>query len=281
MRFALTPLLFLVAVPAVGAEMKVHRDLPYTASSDPHQTLDLYAPKDGQNCPIAVWIHGGGWRQGDKEPMQHKPQALVDRGFVLASINYRFFPAVTIHQMMADVAKAIRYVHDHAPEHGGNPNAIYVMGHSAGAHLAALVATDERYLKAEGLSLAILKGCVPVDVAAYDIPQRMIDYPKNTGNFLAVFGKTAAEQRDVSPLHHVARGKHIPPFLILYVSDRPEPKSQSLLFGKSLEAAGITATVVAAEGKTHGTINSELGLPDDKPTQALDKFLGVPPRAAR
>jgi acetyl esterase/lipase len=205
--------------------------------------------------------------------MHHKPRAFADQGFLLASVNYRFVPDVTIQQMMADVAKAIRWVHDHAREYGGDPRAIYVMGHSAGAHLAALVCTDGRYLKAQGLSLAILKGCVPIDVAAFDIPKRLEETPDRSGNFLAVFGKTIEEQRDVSPVAHVAKGKHIPPFLILHVADRPETRSQSQWFAKALEAAGIPATVIAAEGKTHGTINSELGLPDDKPTQAVWEFL--------
>jgi acetyl esterase/lipase len=97
--------------------------------------------------------------------------------------------------------------------------------------------------------------------------------PDATGNFLAVFGKTRQEQRDVSPLHHVVKGKNIPPFLILHVADREITKSQSHRFAKALEAAGIPAAVVAGEGKTHGTINSELGLPDDPPTKALFEFL--------
>ena len=273
MKHALALFAALVAAPALAAEMQVHRDLAYTDSSDPHQTLDVYASKNGKDWPVAVWIHGGGWRQGDKAGMQHKPQALVDRGFVFVSINYRFVPDVTLKQMMGDVAKAIRWVHGHAREYGGDPRSLYVMGHSAGAHLAALVATDERYLKAEGLPLAILKGCVPVDVGAYDVVQRMQDTPESFQRATAVFGTTAEEQRDLSPITHVAKGKSIPPFLILHVADRPETTSQSQRFAKALQAAGIPVIVVAAEGKTHGTINSELGLPDDKPTQALWEFL--------
>jgi acetyl esterase/lipase len=275
MRTVLALVSLLSPAPLLAAELQIHRDLAYAGSQDPLQTLDVYAPKGAKDCPVIVWIHGGGWRRGDKAPMQHKPQALADKGFVFASINYRFVPDVTIKQMMGDVAKAIRFLHDHARDYGGDPNAIYVMGHSAGAHLAALVSTDDRYLKAEGLSLAILKGCVPVDVAAYDIPKRLAENPEASGNFLTVFGRTAEEQRDVSPIGHVAGGKHIPPFLILYVADRVETKSQSHHFAKALEAAGIRATVVAGEGKTHGTINSDLGLPDDRPTQALLEFLAA------
>jgi arylformamidase len=276
MRSLVCTVVVLIPSFVVAAELKINRDLAYANSQESRQTLDLYAPQGAKDCPVIVWIHGGGWRRGDKAPMLHKPQALADKGFVFASINYRFVPEVTIKQMMGDVAKAIRWVHEHAREYGGDPSSIYVMGHSAGAHLAALVSTDDRYLKAEGLSLAILKGCVPVDVAAFDIVKRLEEKPDPTGNFLAVFGKTSDEQRDLSPITHVAKGKQIPPFLILYVADRPETKSQSHHLAKALEAAGVPATVVAGEGKTHGTINTELGLPDDKPTQALFEFLGRP-----
>ena len=101
---------------------------------------------------------------------------------------------------MCDIAKAIRWVHDHAQEYGGDPNSIFVMGHSAGAHLAALVCTDDRYLKAESLSLSIIKGCVPVDVSVYDIPKRFKDsktVPPAT--FKAVFGESEEAHRDLSP----------------------------------------------------------------------------------
>jgi arylformamidase len=88
-----------------------------------------------------------------------------------------------------------------------------------------------------------------------------------------VFGEGEESQRVVSPAHHVAKDKHIPPFLILHVADRPETKSQSHAFAEKLRAAGVAAEVVAGEGKTHGTINSDLGKPDDEPTKAVDGFL--------
>jgi hypothetical protein len=95
-------------------------------------------------------------------------------GFVFLSINYRLLPEATIKQMAQDVAKVIRWVHDHAGDYGGNPNSILVMGHSAGAQLAGLVCTDDRYLKAEGLPLSVIKGCVPVDAATYDVPLQIL-----------------------------------------------------------------------------------------------------------
>ena len=114
------------------AKPKVHRGLPYAEPGSELQTLDVYAPAEGKNLPVVVWIHGGGWHRGDKSEMDKKPQAMVDKGFVFVSVNYRLFPAVTIKQIAADIAKAIRWTRDHIREYGGDPSAIVVMGHSAG-----------------------------------------------------------------------------------------------------------------------------------------------------
>jgi arylformamidase len=270
--FVLAIVLF--ASLATAAEPKVQRDVAYAEPKTERRTLDVYAPASGSDHPIVVWIHGGGWRQGDKQGMQHKPQAFVDRGFVFVSTNYRFVPQVTVKEMTGDVAKAIRWAHDHAQDFGGNPKSIFVMGHSAGAHLAALVCTDDRYLQAEGLSLSLIKGCVPVDTAAYDIPQRFAQRDAaDAEKGKALFGSDEASHRELSPVSYVGKVKSIPAFLILHVANRPDSTAQSQKFAKVLEQAGISATTVPAAGKTHGTINSELGLPDDKPTKALFEFL--------
>jgi acetyl esterase/lipase len=211
--------------------------------------LDVYAPTQGKTLPIVVWIHGGGFSAGDKKEVHHKPQALVEKGFVFVSINYRFVPKVTVKQIAGDAAKALRWVHDHAKDYGGDPQRLIVMGHSAGATLAALVCTDESYLKAEGLSFALIKGCVAVD-----------------GRFAVGKGQDV-----VSPATHVGKGKHLPPFLLLYVSEQ----GQSPAFAKLLQAAGISAKAFHAEGKTHASINEDLGRAGDRPTQELFEFLAV------
>ena len=99
-------------------------------------------------------------------------QSLAARGYVVVVPDYRVYPEVKFPDFLSDGAQAVRWAHDNAAKFGGDPARLFVMGHSAGAHLAALVCTDDRYLQAEGLSLSIVKGCVPVDTAAYDIPQR-------------------------------------------------------------------------------------------------------------
>ncbi|MCA9221660.1 MAG: alpha/beta hydrolase, partial [Planctomycetales bacterium] len=264
----------LVASSALAAEMKVHRDLAYAKPQSERQSLDVYAPAEGKGCPDMVWIHGGGWRRGDKTAVQLKPQAFVDKGFVFVSTNYRFVPNVDVGQMTADVAKAIKWAHDHAADYGGDPQTIFVAGHSAGAHLSALVCTDESYLKAEGLSLANIKGCVPVDTAVYDIPKQVSGLGRLRAElYTSAFGDDERSQAKLSPLTHVAKDKRIPPFCILHVASRPDSTAQSQAFANALQNAGVAATVVPGEGKTHGTINSELGSPGDKPTQALYAFL--------
>jgi acetyl esterase/lipase len=275
-----TPMLRFLAIALIlptqahAAERKIHRDLAYTDPADPSRRLDVYAPNDGTDHPILVWIHGGGWRQGDKSGVQHKPQAFVEKGFVFVSVNYRFVPQVTVKEMTGDIAKAIKWVHDNAKEYGGSPNTIFVAGHSAGAHLAALVCTDDRYLKAEGLSLSNIKGCIPVDTAAYDIPGKVKSAGLlRSGMNASTFGDKEADQKQLSPVTHVAKDKGIPPFLILHVADRPDSTAQSQAFAKALVDADVPAKVAPGEGKNHGTINRDLGLPNDEPTKAVFEFL--------
>ena len=272
MSRSLLALLFAVSASAVTPE--VHRDLFYTESEDKLQSLDVYSPPEGKDHPVIVWIHGGGWSKGDKASLQQKPQAFVDKGFVLVSVNYRLVPAVTVKDIMADLAQSVRWVREHATEHRGDPNALIIMGHSAGAHLAALLCTDDRYLKSAGVPMTSLKGCVPLDVSAYDIPKRIHDVDDGISKtFKTIFDTEEAAQREVSPVHHIAKDKHIPPFLILHVASREDTKAQAHWLASKLTEASIAARVVAAEGKTHGTISSDLGSADDPPTLELWKFL--------
>ena len=285
MRSLIVAAVMLAGLPALAAEPKVHRDLAYAEPKNERQTLDVYVPADtaaaGKARPIVFWIHGGGWQRGDKTSVQAKPQAFVDRGFVFVSTNYRFVPHVTIDQMAGDVAKAIRFVHDHAKEYGGDPEVFFVMGHSAGAQLAALVSTDERYLKSEGLSLAIIRGCVPVDGDTYDVPLQIDTVEDRRANIYRQKFGDEEKQKDLSPITHVARGKHIPPFLILHVADHPETKLQSEHLVAALAKHDIPAKAHAAAGKDHGSINADLGTEGDEPTKALFEFVDAQLKSSR
>src|SRR5437870_1679470 len=111
--------LLALASSAIAAEPRIQRDVAYVEPKNERQTLDVYAPAEGSGRPIVFWIHGGGWRQGDKRGVQQKPQAFVEKGFVFVSTNYRFVPNVTVKEMTGDIAKAIRWTHDHAKDFGG------------------------------------------------------------------------------------------------------------------------------------------------------------------
>ncbi len=278
MRHAVnTTLFFLVCAAVAVADNKprVQRDVAYSEAGKHATSLDFYAPSTGANHPIIVWIHGGGWSTGDKAHVQLKPIAFNEKGFVLVSINYRLHPDVTYKEQAGDVAKSIRWVYDHANDFGGSPDRIFIMGHSAGAHLAALVSTDHRYLEAEGMKLSNIKGVILLDGAVYDIPKQieLARLPRMKEKYLTVFGSDLSKQQDASPITHVAKGKHIPPFLILHVTDRQDSRFQSQGLADRLKSAGTSAKVVPAEGKTHDTINRELGERGDAPTVAVFEFL--------
>ena len=139
--------------------------------------------------------------------------------------------------------------------------------------MAALVCSDDRYLKAEKLPLSIIKGCVPVDGDTYDVPMQIATVEERRATIYKKKFGDETNQKDLSPVTHVAKEKNIPPLLILHVADHPEVKGQSQRLAKVLQEGGVSAKAYPAEGKTHTTIDSELGLADDKPTKAMFEFM--------
>jgi acetyl esterase/lipase len=264
------------------ARLNVKRDIPYSEPADPRRKVDIYAADGAKNLPVVFWIHGGGWVTGDRTNVQVKPQAFVDKGFVFVSTGYRLLTNVEMGTIFRDIAKSVRWVHEHIAEHGGDPKRILVMGHSAGAQLAALICIDDRYLKAEGLSLKIIQGCVPLDGDTYDVPaiietvetrQRVHGLAMPSFGHRIKFGNDPAKHRDYSTVTHVAKGKGIPPFLILHVADHPDVRSQAERLEAVLKHAGIPARRFAARETDHSKLNENLGLPNDPPTKALFEFV--------
>ncbi len=279
----LAPLLVAFALLSEVQAQDVKRNIPYADPAHERQVLDIYSPPGAKNLPVVFWIHGGGWQAGDKTSVQLKPQVFVEKGFVFVSTNYRLLPSVEMESIIRDVAKSLGWVHKHIAEHGGDPNRILVMGHSAGAQLAALVCTDDRSLKAEGVPFNVLKGCVPVDGDTYDVPaiietaetrRRVHGQPQAKVGHREKFGNDPKKHIDFSAVTHVAKGKNIPPFLILHVADHPDNAAQAQRLGAVLKGAGIPVTVFGAKETNHTRINAELGLPDDPPTKALFEFVG-------
>lgn len=276
------PFLIAIALLSEAQAQEPKKNIPYANPAHERQVLDVYSPREAKNLPVVFWIHGGGWQTGDKTSVQIKPQAFMDKGFVFVATNYRLLPSVDMETIFRDIAKSIHWVHDHIAEYGGDPQRLFIMGHSAGAQLAALISIDDRYLKAEGLSLAIIKGCVPVDGDTYDVPaiietaetrRRVHGQPQVKFGHREKFGIDPAKHRDFSAVTHVAKDKGIPPFFILHVAEHPDTSAQAQRLGNALKEAGVPVTVFGARETTHNKVNEDLGLADDAATKALFEFV--------
>jgi len=259
---------------------RVARDLPYAEPRSERQLLDVYSPAAGANHPVVLWVHGGGWMRGSKSEVDQKPAAFVAKGFVFVPINYRFIPHVTMDMIVRDVAKSVGWVQANIARYGGDPRRIFLMGHSAGAQLAALLCADSRYVEAEGVPRTSLQGCVAVDGDTYDVPlqvatftarRKSLKQPAPTMGHPEKFGDLA-RQRELSAVNHVAAHRGIPPFLLLHVADHPDTAAQAHRLWSALVDAGVPATLFAAEDSEHMKLDRDLGLTTDPATQALFAF---------
>jgi len=259
--------------------MRVSTDIPYAdpGETDPNLvSLDIYAPISGSGYPVVMYVHGGGWHRGDKSAVHAKPGRFAAEGYVFVSVNYRLSPDVMHPVHVQDAANAIAWVHDNIGAYGGDASRLFVMGHSAGAHLVALAGVDERYLRSAGKDLSILSGVVALDTAAYDIPARLrLPGPAMTALLHNAFGTDTAVHADASPINHVAPDKDILPFLLVYVASRDVARDQSEAFAETLTRANVPAEVYPAKDKTHMTLNRELGQPGDLPTKIVLDFLAA------
>lgn len=276
-----TLLLVALACASEAHAQRVTRDIRY-ATAHERQVLDVYAPEGAKDRPVVFWIHGGGWQSGDKGMVARKPKAFTDAGFVFVSINHRLLPTVEMGAITRDVASALGWVHENIAAHGGDPARLLVMGHSSGGQLAALMCTDDRYARAEGYSLRMIKGCVPVDADTFDVPAiievaetraRVHHLPRPTYGHRQKFGNDPEKHRDFSAVTHVARDKGIPPFLILHIAGHPDTTAQARRMGAVLEEAGVSVKIVAGRETTHASINDNLGAPGDPVTAEVFAFV--------
>jgi acetyl esterase/lipase len=246
-------------------------------------SLDLYIPKNlkaNAKAKVLIMIHGGGWCIGDKANraiVGSKMNHFVNEGYIFASINYRLshndasLEAVKHPVHVEDCAKAVAWIHSNIEKYGGDSNCLHLMGHSSGAHLAALLATNDRFLRAEKKSLSILKSNVLLDTAAIDIPAylEMANGRGLTRMYERAFGHDPADLRDASPQQHIQADKGIPPTLLFYCGERMELKVLGPKFEKALQAAGVKARAIDTISLSHSEMNSNIGMVNEPMTKLI------------
>ena len=194
---------FLLALLAAGAlasdNVRVVKDIDYVEGADyadGKDRLDLYLPEGSSDFPVLVFYHGGGLRAGDKSGSEHVGMALASAGYGAAIVNYRLSPTIEHPEHAEDAAKSLAWVYRNIATHGGNPDALYISGHSAGAYLVALLTLDTRYLKKEGLSPENIAGSMPISGFFY-VDLVAPDRPKD------VWGEEMAVWKDASPAKYL------------------------------------------------------------------------------
>ena len=250
----------------------------FAYGQDPLQALD-YWPAQGARrpAPLIVFVHGGGWKRGSKDNAggNWKAPHYTAEGYAYAAINYRLVPGATVEDEAADVAASLRYLIDHAAALGIDPKRIVLMGHSAGAHLVALVGTDERFLRGAGLSFANVQGVIPIDGAAYDVAKQIADgnaFMHDT--YIEAFGSDPARQRRLSPTLQAAI-PNAPTFLLIHVQ-RKDGVAQNIALEAALKAGGTTVARQSFPGeglRGHMEINRSLGDPSYPATAVVDRWL--------
>lgn len=247
----------------------------FSYGTDPLQKLDFWK-SDSPNAPLVIFVHGGGWKRGDKRDATGEKSAHYhQQGYAFASINYRLVPAATVEQQAQDVANAIAHLITRAETLGFDGKRVALMGHSAGAHLTALVGTDLSYLKKAGLSAMSLRGVIPLDGACYDVPRQIAEggqFMHDT--YLEAFGTDPKRQAALSPTKH-AEAPNAPAFLILHVQ-REDGTAQSKALAVALREAGTVVEIHGFEGrglKGHAEINRNMGDPAYPATPVVDAWL--------
>jgi arylformamidase len=283
-------LLATLAFPApASAAYTRHLDLSYDLGSPPavaaQNQLDLYSPAGARrgSRAVVVWVHVGGWQQGDKRnQIRRKVDLFTGRGYVFVSVNYRLSGVapptgpldpnrVKFPDHPHDVGEAIGWLERNVARYGGDPTRIVLMGHSAGAHLVSLVGTDPRYLRAYGVSPRQILGVVSLDTAAYDVV-RLGDPARNEGarGAWSVFGTPEENAATgawaaASPLRWADPGD--PPFLL--VIQEKAKRARQNQSQRMARALGLASDALLAVPLNHAGINRTLGATPDPNTETL------------
>jgi acetyl esterase/lipase len=288
----LTPVALLLALLVVVlateyvAARPSHRtkDLAYVAATAPYfdkerHLLDVYSPKkaapNAAGYPVVLFIHGGSWTSGNKNFYSFIGRRLAKQGVVAVVINYRLAPAVHVPEQAADCARALAWTVANIRQYGGDPARVFVMGHSAGGGLAALLATDDELLARNGLPQNPVRGAIMDDPAGLD----MYTYLKESkyegdAKYKVPFGNDPAVWKEMSPIYKIK--PNLPPF-IFYIGGETYPSisGSSGRFRDRLKATGQTPEYTIIAGRHHIPMVLQLYWQHNIIYQGLLKLVGA------
>ncbi|HXV47746.1 MAG TPA: alpha/beta hydrolase, partial [Candidatus Binatia bacterium] len=264
---------------------QVHKNLGYWSdppAAAPKHRLDLFVPQ-GKRWPVLVFVHGGSWKSGDKElmfggadPYGNIGRFYAARGIGVAVINYRLQPAVTWRDQVLDVARAMAWIHENADDYGADTRAVFLFGHSSGAHLAARAALDRQLLQQVGLRPGIPCGVIAASGAPYDIAdEKTYELGTNPAIFERPFRAADANNRwkyDASPLYFVTPSA--PPFLLLHGAwETRGLKRQNQIMYSALRGAGVPSRLVETTWDGHFIMIAALSRPNSEASAEVLEFI--------
>jgi acetyl esterase/lipase len=237
----------------------VELDVPYAEGGDQHK-LDLYLPENKDFTTI-VFTYGGGWHTGSRKSVTRVGEKLQSLGFGCALLSHRLGPKDMFPAQVEDIAAAFAWVKNNIKSKGGDPTRVVLMGHSSGAHLSLLLATDPKYLAKYKLSPADIAAVVglstPVDLETHG-DKRSFGDALMAGRGADVFSRDAAVMKEASPIQHVSKDLPLT-LLIVGEKDFPMLERDSRTFAEKAEKAGRRITIFVGKGCDHiGVVRSLL-----------------------
>lgn len=259
------------ALPAAekSHSVKVLKDIHTVHSEDRQTFVDLYIPSEAKNFPVLIFIHGGAWRTGDKSQYENIGHALAGAGIGAVVMNY---PIGALHPAhVTQAAQVFGWVRGHASEYGWDPKKIFIGGHSAGGHMAALLTLNPEYLKAMSLKTSDVGGCIVLDGVALDLDHASQRPPLLLDMYQGAFGPEK-NWHAASPMTWVAPGRS--PFLVLIgANDDWISHADTDQFVARLKRAGISVEAAAIPGRDHFGMVSRIGEPNDPVCVTITEFI--------
>jgi acetyl esterase/lipase len=247
----------------ISANVELKKDIAYTDTGLPKHHLDIYQPKDSNAAPVFVFLHGGSWRSGDRSQYVPVGNRFAKAGILTVIPSYRLAPKNPHPAQIEDAAAAFAWTVRNIANYGGDTNRIYLGGHSAGGHLAALLALNPAFLKKHEISPQSIRGAITLS-GVYDLL---------TGDSQeSVFGRDPGARKDASPFYHIT--SRAPPFLVTYCQwDYPTLPDQAKRFHSALRESGISSELIFVPRESH--ISEMINVPNngDPTAEAVIKFV--------